>query len=140
MIEEHKVCVIIYRTLPEQKKYRFLLLRRVDAIGGYWQPVTGTVEQNESLRTAAARELKEETGLGNNDVALHSTPFHEFRFQKNDRHFKEHVFCAETSHRYIELRSEHSDYTWLPYSEAMETLYWDSNKEGLHTLYLLLTT
>ncbi|GBC81930.1 Octanoyltransferase [bacterium HR10] len=42
---------------------RYLLLKRVEHEGGFWQPVTGLVEPGESPIQAALREVREETGL-----------------------------------------------------------------------------
>jgi lipoyl(octanoyl) transferase len=41
---------------------RVLLLRRTEARGGFWQPVTGRIEAGEGPAEAARRELEEETG------------------------------------------------------------------------------
>lgn len=44
---------------------RYLMVRRAAAIRapGYWTPVTGRPEGDEALSEAAAREVREETGL-----------------------------------------------------------------------------
>ncbi len=48
--------------VPVAADGRVLLLRRIEARGGFWQPVTGRLEPGESTEAAARRELFEETG------------------------------------------------------------------------------
>jgi lipoyl(octanoyl) transferase len=48
--------------VPVAADGRVLLLRRSQARGGFWQPVTGRIEPGESPEAAARRELCEETG------------------------------------------------------------------------------
>lgn len=50
-------------TVVNERRDRALLLRRSEARGGFWQPVTGRVEPGERPDRAALRELLEETGL-----------------------------------------------------------------------------
>ncbi len=57
----HEVEVYVWRrSAPEPE---VLLLRRCARLGGFWHCVAGAVEAGESERDAAARELREETGL-----------------------------------------------------------------------------
>lgn len=53
--------------VPVAADGRVLLLRRSEARGGFWQPVTGRIEPGEAPAAAARRELLEETGA---DVAV----------------------------------------------------------------------
>jgi lipoyl(octanoyl) transferase len=48
--------------VPVAADGRVLLLRRSEARGGFWQPVTGRIEPGEDAAAAARRELREETG------------------------------------------------------------------------------
>ncbi len=50
--------------VPVSPDGRVLLLKRSPERGGFWQPVTGRIEQGEPSQAAAERELREETGLG----------------------------------------------------------------------------
>lgn len=57
-IEMESVQVLL-RTLEGE----YLLLKRTERDGGFWQPVTGLIEFGESPVEAALREVREETGL-----------------------------------------------------------------------------
>lgn len=46
----------------------FLLLHRTPDDGDFWQPLTGTLEDGEKLKSCILRELKEETGIDERDV------------------------------------------------------------------------
>ena len=48
---------------PGPQGIELLALRRREDRGGFWQPVTGRIEQGETADGAALRELGEETGL-----------------------------------------------------------------------------
>lgn len=56
--------------VPVSPDGRVLLLKRSQERGGFWQPVTGRIEQGEGPQAAAERELGEETGLGGPVQAL----------------------------------------------------------------------
>lgn len=120
-------------------KTRYLLLRRTDERGGFWQPVTGGVEEGESWEEAAAREVREETGISGPLVDLnfkHTFAVHP-RFWPMNPHYTmkvnlEAAFLIETTHERVTLDSrEHQEYAWLEYDEAMSRLVWDGNKQAL---------
>ena len=54
--------VLIYPVKTVGSKWEYLLLRRTASRGGFWQGVTGGVEEDEGVVEAATRELFEETG------------------------------------------------------------------------------
>ena len=56
-----KIEIIVFRYV--NKSYEYLLLKRIESKGGFWQPLTGGVEKEENLNQALTRELWEETGI-----------------------------------------------------------------------------
>jgi len=124
-----KISVFFYRQLDSQR-LEFLLLHRVAAKGGYWQPLTGNVDDGEDLKQAAYREIGEEIGFHTESGLIHSG--YEFDYQKNDQDFHEVVYALPLPDDVEpDLCREHDDYTWANMPEAIEKLHWDSNKKGL---------
>ena len=82
---------------------QILLLERA-AHPGYWQSVTGSQEDDETLRDTARREVQEETGLTFPDAALRDWqqtnvyeifPEWRHRYAPGVTHNTEHVFSLE---------------------------------------------
>ena len=124
--------VFIYKWEKSEPKY--LLLKRSLALGGYWQPVTGFIEEPEKNREAALREISEETGIEN---YVHLTDLnHYFYFELHDVPYSVSVLAMEVADPpAISISCEHTDHRWLPYQEARHTLYWDNNVASLELLH-----
>ncbi len=122
-----------------------LLLERA-ARPGYWQSVTGSLEQpDEPLERAAAREVREETGI---DVAQGklarwnvANTFEIYtqwrqRFAAGVTHNTEHVFGLRLAARLPVTLSEaeHTAFAWLPWREAAEKCFSWSNRDAIRML------
>jgi 8-oxo-dGTP pyrophosphatase MutT (NUDIX family) len=115
---------------------RFLLLKRnKDKLYEHlWQGVAGKIEENETAFEAAIRELREETGLEpvRMFVADHVSRFYE---SHQDRINLVPVFGIEVDSVEVKLSKEHVDYKWVDIYEALDTLVWRGQKEGIQTVY-----
>jgi lipoyl(octanoyl) transferase len=110
---------------------RVLLLRRSEARGGFWQPVTGRLEPGEAPAAAARRELFEETGAEVEPRALGYT--HAFGIEPGLagpppatavlRVAEETAFAARLPEGFAcRLSDEHVEQAWLTPAEALERL------------------
>lgn len=131
--------VILFRYI--NGSYEYLLLKRISSRGGFWQPVTGGLEEGEQLHHAALREVEEETGITNTIRIIDN--IHLFILEE-DPNVKEYVFGAEidpNSKIVLDknIYEEHDDHRWCSFEEAMTLLKWPGNKEALKKLNKILT-
>jgi dATP pyrophosphohydrolase len=124
---------------------RVLLLERAD-FPGFWQSVTGSQEDGESLVQTATRELKEETGIdaanygGVVDWQLSNVyeifPRWRHRYPEGTTHNTEHVFALEVPQPMsIRLNPhEHLSHLWLPWQEAAPKCFSWSNRAAIEAL------
>ena len=133
-MDHRTVSVAVVR--PGRLGTEALLLKRHAHRGGFWQPVTGTVEKDETLQSCARRELNEETGLDSPVRPLgytHSFLFAEPRPDRPPRVFQETAFWTQAPQgASIKLdRREHSRFEWLPLSDALQRVPFIGLKEAL---------
>ncbi len=135
-----------------------LLLNRIKP-AGYWQSVTGSLEWNESVESAAFRELQEETGLlldrlikvsdsrsikdlnlKSNVLVYHSElncfpilPAWRTRYDPEIEHNIEHTFsvCFTDVPEISLSRKEHSEYQWLKKADAIQQVASYTNKKSI---------
>jgi dATP pyrophosphohydrolase len=114
---------------------------------GFWQSVTGSLEDGESPRDTACRELAEETGIVIAADALSdwqlSNRFEIFgqwrhRYAPGITHNTEHVFSLQLpTAREVQLApQEHVDAIWLPWREAAAKCFSWSNRDAILMLPL----
>jgi dATP pyrophosphohydrolase len=120
---------------------RYLLLKRVEAYGGFWQSVTGSLEGDETHKEAAIREIMEETAISASEEDLielgivnifEIAPQWRSRYGPGVTHNEEVCFALRIDEMEIRLDPrEHDSWRWVSYEQAMEMLYWESNKRAL---------
>jgi len=121
-----------------------LLLERADR-PGYWQSVTGSQHEGESLRDTAIREVGEETGIDAREYALSEWnlqnvfeiyPIWRHRYAPGVTHNTEHVLGLELPAP-VPVRvapREHLAAMWLPWQEAAERCFSWSNRRAISML------
>jgi dATP pyrophosphohydrolase len=117
-----------------------LMERALDA--GYWQSVTGSQEEGETLPETAHREVAEETGIAVPIERLidwqFSRVFEIFpqwrsRYAPGVTRNTEHVFSLELPRkRAVRLApGEHLDFQWLPWKEAAAKCFSWTNRDAI---------
>ena len=137
MTPKTRLKVQVWICLKDAKKnsWRVLLLQTKPERGGFWQPVTGGVNDGEALPAAALREASEESGI--RFASAPESLDYEFSFQYGDVKFIEHAFMLKIEGEQLEppvIRldpNEHFDSRWVRPVEAFEMLEYKSNARVL---------
>ena len=118
-----------------------LLLERADH-PGFWQSVTGSQHEGESLRDTAAREVAEETGIEAGRYRLEAWnlqnvyeiyPVWRHRYAPGVTHNTEHVFGLTVPERLpVKVAPrEHLRAEWVAWPEAAERVFSWSNRKAI---------
>ncbi len=121
-----------------------LIMERAD-IAGFWQSVTGSLENGETPHQAAIREVFEETGLDANQYNLQDWqasnvyeiyPHWRHRYAPGVVENTEHLFgLALPSNLPIRLApDEHTRYEWVDWREAATRVFSWTNVDALKRL------
>ena len=121
-----------------------LIMERADK-AGYWQSVTGSLENGETPLHAAIREVHEETGLNAMQYNLQDWQMSNVyeiyehwrhRYAPGVIHNTEHLFALELPKTLpIKLApDEHVRYEWVDWREAAKRVFSWTNVEALRKL------
>jgi 8-oxo-dGTP pyrophosphatase MutT (NUDIX family) len=134
---------IIFRKKANQTE--FLLLKRLPERGGFWQPVTGGVEENETVSEALKREIIEETNISKFIQIIEKVYNFELKAGSIKRvesknKIKEYVYGVEVSaDQKVQIEpNEHTEFRWCSYDTALELLKWNNNKTALKKLQSMI--
>ena len=136
--QPRSIQVVIFADTPAERRY--LLLKRIDGQGGFWQSVTGSLEDGETHANAAVREVLEETGIYSTreeliDLDVLNTfeiaPQWRHRYAPGVTHNEEWCFALRVRECEIKLDLlEHQAYAWEPFDRALRMLYWESSRRA----------
>ncbi|WP_051931455.1 NUDIX domain-containing protein [Clostridium sp. KNHs214] len=123
--------------------FKVLILKRTPDRSGYWQPVCGGIENDESSRDAVIREVFEETGITDikNIIDLNYT--FNYRETKNGilMDMTDICFAVEVDGiSHVRISYEHEAYKWCSYTESKKYLNWKHNLIALDRLMKLINT
>jgi dihydroneopterin triphosphate diphosphatase len=140
-----QVLVYLFRELGNGDR-EFLLLRRTEQWGGFWQGVSGAPEWGETDEQGAVREVFEETGFRVADT-LQQIDFRYELLRDDDldgdrwEHIygpdveavPEEVYVAKvpTDAEPLLAPAEHDEFAWCSFEEASERLTWENNRLAL---------
>jgi 8-oxo-dGTP pyrophosphatase MutT (NUDIX family) len=116
----------------------YLLLKRLPERNGFWQPVTGGVEEGETQDEALQREITEETRVSNIVAVIEGLYYFEFSDPNLNQEYVYGVEVSSSEEIVLDPR-EHSEHRWCSFQEALQLLHWKENKEALRKLNTTLT-
>lgn len=133
-------CIVLKRQGRLLKDIKFLLLKRIQRKGGFWQPITGGAFFSEDKIAALKRELEEETGIKQKEIKNIINTNYSFSFVNDEGNkLQEYVYGVEINpNQKIVISKEHTEARWVGFKTALKLLKYESNKKGFRMLYEIL--
>ena len=140
--------VSVYPVRFRENEWEYLLLKRVEERGGFWQGVTGAPEKKEKIIEAAKRELLEETGFVAEIIFkidyTYSIDVGDVKgsmYAPDVKDIPEYVFLARVHEGSIPVLDpiEHIEWKWCTFNEAVNLLKWEENKRALEIIQSVLS-
>ncbi|MFX1376414.1 MAG: NUDIX pyrophosphatase [Promethearchaeota archaeon] len=136
MIERTNVQVFLYTRKPE---FKILILKRTEERGGFWQPISGGIEEGESTYDTIKREVFEETGFQDIEKVYDLDYNFTFKAPKSRKWMRDICFGVEIDSIFdVKLSEEHEEYMWCNENQAKEILIWKHNLIALDKLLQII--
>lgn len=128
MAKEKSCGAIVFKKHKDGIKY---LLLHYEA--GHWDFPKGNQEKNEKEEQTAAREIREETGIGDIEFVDGFREIVKYFYKKGDETiYKEVVFfLVQSATEHVKISFEHIGYAWMSYEHAFKKLTFNNAKELL---------
>lgn len=116
----------------------FYLLLQYGA--GHWDFPRGLIEEGEETTETARREIKEETGIEDVNILpdFREAIKYFYKFRGETIFKRAFYFLAETKTEKVDISSEHLDFKWLCYQDALLRLTFSNSKEVLKKAHQFL--
>ncbi len=131
---QKSVGTIVFHKEKGEIFYLFLLAPSVsNKKEFYFDFPKGHVEKGEKDIETAKRELKEETGIEGAYFLPGFKEWIKYFFKKDGENFFKIAvfFLVETKKKEVTLSSEHVDYKWFTFTEALENITFENTKRVL---------
>jgi 8-oxo-dGTP pyrophosphatase MutT (NUDIX family) len=123
---------VIYRTVDNKPLYLLLKYPPTEKEPNYWGLPKGHIENEETPKETAFRELYEETGIKKEEIEV-IPGFKEwnkyfFKHQKKTIFKMVIYFLAETKKETVKVSKEHVDSKWVTFEDAMKLMPFKDSK------------
>jgi 8-oxo-dGTP pyrophosphatase MutT (NUDIX family) len=128
-MQPEKSCgAVVFRN--EGNKRLYLILHYEE---GHWDLPKGHVEEGESEKQTALREIREETGISGVDFIDGFRKEISYSFLRQGKRISKKVvfFLAETQEKDVALSCEHVGYEWLEYKDALKRITYGNARRVL---------
>ncbi|MBI5391689.1 NUDIX domain-containing protein [Candidatus Woesearchaeota archaeon] len=131
---------VVFRREAQEIKILLLFRKAHDQYAALWDCPRGHIETGETEEQTARREVQEETGITNLKILPKFRESIDWFYMKyGKRTFKQAIYyCAETKEEKIILSSEHQDYKWVSFEEALTLVKFPNTKQVLKKAQIFL--
>lgn len=124
---------IIY---SRENELKFLMFKQSENNGGAWENLTATLQEEENLKGAIKRRIKDASGIGPGNIKNISKTVYEEQYKEKELWITEYIYAVELSKTQDpKISEEYSSFVWVDYKEAEKLLGNDKSRKDLKIAY-----